>query len=562
MVASSSEGLDTEGLDPKITSSRHRLRDLVLVIAVLAAAATATIVGLSYQSAELDNETSRWSARLDTTTLAGARSIGKLVAAQSVSVRELADNASLRLYLWALINSGAISTDVPAAEFDYLRSLLVANTDSSTLSPARNSFQTLALLDDQLSTVLTTPGAATSEKALQIARQAIETRTRQMVLSRDASGQTFLYMAIIVEPPPGAAGNQTIGGVLVSATRAANFLQPLIAALPGYFENDANLLIATSGDPVVALTGSQDTVGINKTITLGFSITESASGTRILQSAQKVPGTGWKLVRRIDASLALRALQQRVLAYSIALALSAFLLATLLYAWREHSIRLLERNEMLPMIIGNRQQNSGPATREEQMLNKLVASLVNIIDLHDPYSAFHSARLAELCRAIGTEMGLDQASLSNLVTAAMLANVGKISLPRELLTKRDELSDYEQEILHSHVEEGVEILRKLDLDDPILVAISQKQERLDGKGYPEGLQADRITLPGKILSVANAYVALISPRAYRDALSSDEALKQIGCEVGAIYDQQSFDALEIVIESGEGLSDWDFDGTA
>ncbi len=264
-------------------------------------------------------------------------------------------------------------------------------------------------------------------------------------------------------------------------------------------------------------------------------------------------------MRRIDADLALISLQQRIIAYFIALALSVVLLATVLYAWREHSIRLQERKNYLPMVVGN-QFNQRPATREEQMLNKLVASLVDIIDLHDPYSAFHSARLAELCRAMGLKMGLDRDGLSNLVTAAMLANIGKISLPRELLTKRDELSETDEEILQTHVEEGVEILRKLDFDDPILAAIAQKQERMDGTGYPQGLAEDRITMLGRILAVANAYIALVSPRAYREALSSDEALATISRELGTIYDRETYEALEQVIATGDGLSDWEFPG--
>ncbi len=559
MVATSSDDLNAATADNlRRAIPRQRLRDVALTTAVIVAAATALIFGLRYQAAELTNETNQWAERLDTATLAGARNISRQVESQSAALLELADNASLRLYLWALVSRDEGNRNVPTAEFDYLRGLLAANTDSGTRARTRSgAFQTLALLDAQLSTVLTTPGAATTEKALQIARQAINTRTRQLVLARDADGNATLYMAVVVEPPPGAAGKQAIGGVLVTATDAAELLRPLLKSLPGYFDNDAHLLIASSDDPVVALTGRAPLTGVDKVITLGFSQTESAEGAAVLQSAQKVPGTGWKLVRRVDADRALGTLQQRILAYFVALALSVFLLATLFWAWRERSIRLQERKNYLPMVIGN-QFNQRPASREEQMLNKLVASLVDIIDLHDPYSAFHSARLAELCRAIGMKMGLDQESLSNLVTAAMLANVGKISLPRELLTKRDELSDSEAELLHTHVEEGVEILRRLDFDDPVLAAIAQKQEHLDGGGYPQGLSEDRITLLGRILSVANAYIALVSPRAYRDALSSDDALQTLRQELGSVYDREVFATLESVVDSGEGLSDWEF----
>ncbi len=557
MVATSSDDLNPE-LDP-VAAARNPLRDTLLVIVVLVAAATATIFGLQYRASELGNDGDRWAARLDTTTLAAAAGIGTLVERQSAALLELADNASLRLYLWALISRGTVSSDVPTAEFAYLRGLLSANTDSGTRARTRNGdFRTLALLDAELSTVLTTPGAATTAKALQIARYAIETNTRQLVLARDASGTATLYMAVVVTPPPGAGGQGAVAGVLVSSADAHELLRPLMANLPGYFESDANLLLADGDDPVVVLSGAPELTGIDQAIDLGFATTTAAGGTAVLQSTQRVPGTGWRLVRRVSAAAAQDALQQRITAYFVALGMSVFLLATLLYAWREHSIRMNQQKTLLPMVIGNAQGPRRPATREEQMLNKLVASLVDIIDLHDPYSAFHSARLAELCRAIGRDMGLDPESLGNLVTAAMLANVGKISLPRELLTKRDELDEHEQALLHTHVEEGVEILRKLDFEDPILSAIAQKQEHLDGSGYPYGLVEDKITLPGRILAVANAYIALVSPRAYREAMSPDDALGVIAGAVGTEYDRQAYNALCRVVQSGDGLTDWDF----
>jgi len=555
MVATSPNELSA---DAAAKSASNPVRDIAMIVAVIVAALTATIFGLTYRANELSNETAVWSERLDKTTLAGAASIGSLMENRSAALLELADNASLRLYLWALVSRGQIDTSVPAAEFDYLRSLLTANTDSGTRSALRGGgFDALALLDPELSTVLTTPGAATSEQALTIARQAIETRTRQLVLARDAGGNAVIYLAAMVEPPPGAAGGGAIGGVLLASVRADGLLRPLITRLPGYFDNDVNLLLASGGDPVVALTGQAPLTELGENLTLGFALTRAGDDATVLQSAQRVPGTGWQLVRRIDADRALQTLNQRLLAYFTALGLSVFLLATLLYAWRERSIRVQERNTWLP-VLANAQQQRGPATREEQMLNKLVASLVDIIDLHDPYSAFHSARLAELCRAIGVHMGLDQESLSNLVTAALLANVGKLSLPRELLTKRDELSEDEQELLHSHVEEGVEILRKLEFDDPVLSAIAQKQEHVDGSGYPHGLAEDKITLPGRILAVANAFIALVSPRAYRAAISQPAALRTIEEAVGTEYDRQAFEALRYVVESGEGLSDWEF----
>lgn len=529
-------------------------------MAVLAGAATALIFGLRYEASELQRETDRWAARLDSAVIAGARSISAIAEDKSADLLELADKAALRLYLWTLINDAPVDPTAPSAEREYLNSLLIAHTDAGTRSPARDSgFNALSLLDPELNTVLATPIAAPTAKALQIARQAIDTRTRQLVLARDADGRAMLYLATIVEPPPGAAGKGLIGGILIAALNATDLLRPVTDGLPGYFDNDTNLLLASSGDPVIVLSGAEPLTNIVTAIQPGFALTTAGDDSTVLQSAQRVPGTAWTLVRRVDGDLALQSLRQRIWANFAALALSVVLLASILYAWREHRTRVQQAAQLLPMLAGQANGQRGPATREEQMLNKLVASLVDIIDLHDPYSAFHSARLAELCRAVGNQMGLDQESLSYLVQAAMLANVGKISLPRELLTKRDELSDAEQELLQTHVEEGVEILRKLDFEDPILSAIAQKQEHLDGSGYPEGLAADRITLPGRILAVANAYIALVSPRAYREAMSSEEALELISRSVGTDYDRQAFAALEQVVASGDGLSDWNLD---
>jgi len=549
MVAPSSEGL---------SPTPHRLRDAILTIAVLAGAATALIFGLSFQAAELERESARWSNQLDTAVQASARRIGKIAEDKSADLLELADTPSLRLYLWTLVNDAPVDPETPSAERDYLRDLLTAHTDSGTRSPARNSaFGALSLLDPDMNPVLATQIAAPTAKALQIARQTIDMRTRQLVLARDVGGQAMLYLAAIVEPPPGAAGSGAIGGVLVAMIDPTDLLRPVTDGLPGYFDNDTNLLLASSGDPVVVLNGEAPLTQVTAAVSPGFSASVAGDDAEVLQSAQRVPGTSWVFVRRIDRDQAYAAIEQRIWANFATLALSVFLLGALLYAWREHRTRVQHAEQLLPMVMNQQSQQGGPATREEQMLNKLVASLVNIIDLHDPYSAFHSARLAELCRAVGNEMGLDQESLGNLVQAAMLANVGKISLPRELLTKRDELSDEEQELLQTHVEEGVEILRKLDFEDPILSAIAQKQEHMDGSGYPEGLVADRITLPGRILAVANAYIAVVSPRAYREAMSPDEALEVIGRSVGTDYDREAFAALSRVVESGEGLSDWD-----
>lgn len=531
-----------------------------MLVAALAAAATATIVGRDYAATQLGEASRFWSERLDRTTQAGARSLGQQVDAQVAALEQLADNASLRLYLWRT-SAAARQTGARPAETEYLDRLLTARTDTGTRARAP-AFSRLLLLTPGLQQVAGTSPEAPDAAQRRLAEQALNTRTRQMWLVGNAAQAPRVLHAVPVAPPPGAAGEAALAGVLLAETDAAAALRPVLANLPGYFDTDAALLVAgMPSTPAVLLAGTPSLSRIDAAPEAGFRQISLDGGTTALQNTRRVPGTDWTFVKRIDADLALGGVRQRIRARYLALGLGVVALGAALLAWRERSARVSERATQLP-VMRHPARARANAGSDHPLFNKLVASLIDVIDLHDPYSAFHSARLAELCRAVADELGLDQQATRNLVTAALLANIGKLSLPRELLTKRDELSASEQQLLQSHVDEGVEILRRLDFDDPILHAIAQKQETLDGNGYPEGIRADRITLPGRILALGNAYVALVSPRAYRDALSSEAALGELRRNVGAAYDGEVFAALERVVHRGTDLTDWDFQAGA
>jgi len=188
-------------------------------------------------------------------------------------------------------------------------------------------------------------------------------------------------------------------------------------------------------------------------------------------------------------------------------------------------------------------------TRHAALLRNLVSTLVHVVDLHDPYSAFHSQRLAEVAGAIGREMGLNRDELETLGLAAMLANVGKITMPRELLMKTGPLTPDDEAALRAHVETGLDLLAKLDFEGPVLATIAQKQEHLDGSGYPRRLTAEQMTMPGRILSVANAFVALVSPRAFRQAMPVREAVDRLMRDADTLYDRRVLAALFHIAEN-------------
>jgi HD-GYP domain-containing protein (c-di-GMP phosphodiesterase class II) len=130
-----------------------------------------------------------------------------------------------------------------------------------------------------------------------------------------------------------------------------------------------------------------------------------------------------------------------------------------------------------------------------------------------------------------------------------LANVGKIAISRELLTKTGLLTKDDEELLYAHVSTGLELLGKLDFDGPVLETLAQKQEHLDGSGYPRQLSAEQMTLPGKILSVANTFVALVSPRAFRQAISISDAVDRMMQDADKLYDRHVLAALFHITEN-------------
>lgn len=194
--------------------------------------------------------------------------------------------------------------------------------------------------------------------------------------------------------------------------------------------------------------------------------------------------------------------------------------------------------------------------RHMDLLRRLVLTLVSTVDRHDPYSANHARRMTEVADALARELGFSDQERSTLDLAASLANIGKIMVPVEVLTKREPLSADEQALLRKHVEFGLELLKGLQFDGPVLDLIAQKQERPDGRGYPHGLPAERLTLAGQVLAVANAFVALVGGRAYRPGLPLATALEELDHAAGSQFDRRVVAALFHVVEKRPEWAQW------
>lgn len=191
--------------------------------------------------------------------------------------------------------------------------------------------------------------------------------------------------------------------------------------------------------------------------------------------------------------------------------------------------------------------------KRELLMQQVLRTLMRAVDMHDPFCANHSSRTAQVALAIGKEMTLNDDDLEALEMATNLANVGKLMIPKELLTKIEPLSQDEQDVLRRHAQYSVDILSGLEFTGPVLKTIAQKNEHIDGSGYPQGLRGEQILPTAKILAVANAFVAMVNSRAYRAGMTVDEALDQLLAETKSKYDRQVVAALFHVAEN---RSDW------
>jgi putative nucleotidyltransferase with HDIG domain len=172
----------------------------------------------------------------------------------------------------------------------------------------------------------------------------------------------------------------------------------------------------------------------------------------------------------------------------------------------------------------------------KRTLLKSVSAVAAMVELRDPYTAGHQQRVAKIAVAIANELGLPQSQIEGINLAAVVHDVGKISVPSEILTKPGKLSELEFSLIKQHPETGYEILKEIDFPWPIALTIHQHHERLDGSGYPLGLCDDGILLEARILAVADIMEATASHRPYRAGLGFARALMEIEKEKGIRLD--------------------------
>jgi PAS domain S-box-containing protein/putative nucleotidyltransferase with HDIG domain len=187
--------------------------------------------------------------------------------------------------------------------------------------------------------------------------------------------------------------------------------------------------------------------------------------------------------------------------------------------------------------------------RLEQILHSLTRTLGRVVETRDPYTQGHEIRVAELARAIAQEMGMDHDELDGIEAAALVHDVGKLSVPAEILTKPGLLSVHEFELIKDHSRAGYQILEGIPFQWPVADIALQHHERMDGSGYPSALRGEEIVLGARIVAVADVVEAMSSHRPYRAALGLDAAMEELASSKGK-YDPDVVAACVRLFEAG------------
>ncbi len=187
----------------------------------------------------------------------------------------------------------------------------------------------------------------------------------------------------------------------------------------------------------------------------------------------------------------------------------------------------------------------------KRTLDGTIHAITLTVESRDRYTAGHQRRVAQLGCAIAQEMGFTSEQIQAIRVAGLLHDIGKISVPQEILSKPGKLTDVEFQLIKVHSQVGYDILKNVEFPWPIADIVIQHHERMNGSGYPSGIREDKLLIEARILGVADVVEAMSSQRPYRPPLGIDKALEEISCNSGILYDPNVVNAcLRLFDEKG------------
>ncbi len=187
----------------------------------------------------------------------------------------------------------------------------------------------------------------------------------------------------------------------------------------------------------------------------------------------------------------------------------------------------------------------------QRILDETVQALGSALEQRDPYTAGHQKRVAMLAGAIAQKIGLEDEWIEGIHIAGLLHDIGKISIPTDILNKPSALRDSEFALIKEHPLIGYEILKDIEFERPIAQIVIQHHEKINGSGYPYGISGESILYETQILTVADTVEAMASNRPYRLGLGIDAALDEIDKNKGILYDAQIVDTCTSLFREEE-----------
>jgi PAS domain S-box-containing protein/putative nucleotidyltransferase with HDIG domain len=179
-----------------------------------------------------------------------------------------------------------------------------------------------------------------------------------------------------------------------------------------------------------------------------------------------------------------------------------------------------------------------------------ISAMARLTEARDPYTAGHQERVAVMAVRIAERMDLSESVCEAIRVAGIVHDIGKINVPAEILSKPGRLTDSEFALIRQHAEAGYELLLPIEFPWPIAEIVRQHHERLNGSGYPRGLEDGAICIEARVLAVADTVEAMSAHRPYRAALGIEAALSAIGEGRGRLYDKSAVDAAIALAADG------------
>lgn len=188
---------------------------------------------------------------------------------------------------------------------------------------------------------------------------------------------------------------------------------------------------------------------------------------------------------------------------------------------------------------------------KQHFIDEISQAFAKCIDLKDNYTNGHSFRVASFSRMLAEKMGYTETEVHEIYNIALLHDIGKLSIPDEILTKPGAPTDEEYEILKQHAKKGYEILKDITIAPNLAIGAGYHHERLDGKGYPNGVTEKDIPIVAQIIAVADTFDAMYSTRPYRKQMPLDVVITELKRVSGTQLNGQIVDYLGELVEEGK-----------